>query len=108
VNSQTRENLLKTMRVEAFAFVKYAPFAEQALQTEFQDVKLADRENGVGGKRPEHLAKMTELAGLVGNDDNAVCNTILGGLCEVDRKYRGLAPINPDETDRHGAGGEIS
>jgi hypothetical protein len=108
LNSQTRENRLKTMRVEAFAFVKYAPFAEQALQEEPQDVKLADRENGEGGERPEHLAKITERAGLVGNDYGAVCNSILGGLCEVDRKFRGLATINRDEMDRSAARGEIS
>lgn len=108
MNSQTRKNRLEAIRVETFAFAKYAPFAEQALQEEPRDDQLADRENGEGDERPEHPAKMTELAGLVGNDDNAVCNSILGGLCEVDREYRGLARINPDETDRRGAKGEIS
>jgi hypothetical protein len=106
LNSQTQKNRLKTMCVEEFAFEKYAPFAEQALQPRVEH--LADRENGEGGEQPVHLAKMTELAGLVGNDDDAVCNSTLGKLYEVDRKYRGLATINQDETDHRGTGGEIA
>lgn len=108
MNSQTQKNQLKTMCAEEVASVKYAPLAEHAIQEEPQDEQLADRENGEGGERLAHLAKMTEPAELVGNDDVAVCNSILGGLCEEDRKYRGLASLNRDETDHPAAGGEIS
>lgn len=90
MNLQTRKNLVKAMRSEAFAFVKYTLFAQQARKNGREELaslfeKTAETE------RLEHFAEEAELAWLVGSDDDNLRNAIRGESFEVDTMYREFA-----------------
>lgn len=102
MNPQTRENLLQAMRGEAFAFVKYALFAEQARHNGREDLATLF-EKTAQVERMEHFAELAELAGLVGNDYDNVCYAIRDESYEVNTMYPAFARQAAAAGDEHAA-----
>jgi rubrerythrin len=90
MNLRTQKNLMTAMQGEAFAYVKYMLFADQARKNGHPE--LADLfEKTAQVERFEHLAEEAELAGLVGNDADNLCDAIEGESYEVKTMYREFA-----------------
>ncbi|MFA6243630.1 MAG: ferritin family protein [Candidatus Hydrogenedentales bacterium] len=90
MNPQTRRNLVKAMRGEAFAFVKYTLFAQQARKNGREELATLF-EKTAETERMEHFAEEAELAWLVGTDDDNLRNAIRGESFEVETMYREFA-----------------
>ncbi len=87
---QTRKNVLKALRAEAFAFVKYTLFAQQARESGRDDLaKLFD--DTAQTERLEHFAQQAALIVLVGNDKVNLRNAIRNESYEVETMYREFA-----------------
>ena len=90
MNQRTQKNLMTAMHGEAFAFVKYMLFAEQARKN--GHIVLADLfEKTANIERFEHLAEEAALAGLVGSDADNLSDAIEGELYEVETMYKEFA-----------------
>src|SRR5271157_708060 len=90
MNPQTRNNLLQAMHGEAFAFVKYTLFAQQARKNGREEL-AALFEKTAEVERHEHFAEEADLAGLVGSDADNLRDAIQGESYEVDTMYREFA-----------------
>ena len=90
LNPQTRKNLLRAMHGEAFAFVKYSLFAQQARQNGREELALMF-EKSARLERIQHFAEVAELAGLVGDDYDNLCNSIQGVPDDAGSMYREFA-----------------
>ena len=102
MDPQTRTNLLKAMRGEAFAFVKYTLFAEQARQNGREELaKLY--ESTAKMERFEHFAEEAELAWLVGDDRENLKNAIRGENREVETMYPQFAQQAADAGEEDAA-----
>jgi rubrerythrin len=86
MNAQTRNNLLQAMHGEAFAFVKYTLFAQQARKNGREEIAVLF-EKTAEVERREHFAEEAELAGLVGSDADNLRDAIQGETYEVDKMY---------------------
>ncbi len=102
MNPQTQDNLLQAMRGEAFAFVKYELFADQARQNGREEL-AALFENTAQVERLEHFAELAELAGLVGNDYDNLCNAVHDESYEAESMYREFAAQAAAPGDNHAA-----
>ncbi|MSP13595.1 MAG: rubrerythrin [Chloroflexi bacterium] len=92
MHAKTRENLLAAMHGEAFAYVKYMLFAEQARKHGRKE--LADLfEKTAAMERFEHFAEEAELVHLVGDDDDNLLDAISGETYEVETMYREFADL---------------
>jgi rubrerythrin len=90
MNQRTQKNLVTAMHGEAFAFVKYMLFAEQARKN--GHTVLADLfEKTANIERFEHLAEEAALAGLVGSDADNLSDAIEGESYEVETMYKEFA-----------------
>lgn len=90
LNSKTKKNLHTAMKGEAFAYVKYMLFAEQARKNGHPEI--ADLfENTAKTERFEHFAEEAELAGLIGTDEENLRNAIEGEKYESTTMYRDFA-----------------
>ena len=90
MNPQTREHLLQAMHGEAFAYVRYMLFAEQARRN--GRPALAEMfERTAHIERFEHFAEEAELIGLVGSDEENLRAAIEGEDYEVETMYREFA-----------------
>ena len=90
LHPQTMENLSTAMHGEAFAYVKYMLFADQARQE--GNTELADLfEKTAKTERYEHFAEEAKLAGLVGSDADNLRNAIQGESYESTTMYREFA-----------------
>jgi rubrerythrin len=90
MDPRTRENLLAAMHGEAFAYLKYMLFAEQARKGgNFELAKLFEETANI--ERFEHFAEEAELLGLVGTDEANLRDAIEGESYEVDTMYREFA-----------------
>jgi rubrerythrin len=86
LDQTTRENLLTAMHGEAFAYVKYLLFAEQARKN--GNKKLADLfEKTADVERFEHFAEEAHLLGLVGGDVENLEDAIKGESYEIETMY---------------------
>src|ERR1019366_10440835 len=82
----TRENLVTAMHGEAFAYVKYMLFAEQARKN--GNKKLADLfEKTADVERFEHFAEEAHLLGLVRGDIENLADAIKGESYEIETMY---------------------
>ncbi len=87
MNARTRENLLTSMRGEAFAYAKYLLFAEHARKTgRFELARLF--EETARTELFEHFAEEAELAGIVGGDVENLRDAIGGESYEIETMYR--------------------
>jgi rubrerythrin len=90
VNTTTRENLLASMRGEAFAHAKYTLYAEQARRNGHE--ALAELyEQTANVELHEHFKEEAELAGLPGTDADNLRDAIGGESYEVETMYREFA-----------------
>ena len=87
---QTRENLMKAMHCEAFAFAKYMLFARQARRNGREELATLF-EKTAETERVEHFAEEAELACLLGNDADNLRNAIQSEIYEVDWLYHDFA-----------------
>ena len=86
LNQKTLDDLSTAMHGEAFAYVKYALYAEHARKS--GNKELADLfEKTAHTERFEHLAEEGQLAGLVGSDSDNLRDAIEGESYEVDIMY---------------------
>ena len=86
MNKETRENLLNAMRGEAFAYVKYMLFAEDARKKGHEG--LADLfERTAKVERFEHFKELAELIDLVGPVTENLRDAMEGELYEVETLY---------------------
>lgn len=86
LDPKTLDNLLTAMHGEAFAYVKYLLFAEQARMNGKKD--LADLfEKTAKTERFEHFAEEAQVAGLVGSDTDNLQDALKGESYEVDTMY---------------------
>lgn len=86
LDQTTRENLLTAMHGEAFAYVKYMLFAEQARKN--GNKKLADLfEKTADVERFEHFSEEAHLLGLVGGDFENLADAIKGESYEIETMY---------------------
>ncbi len=89
-NQKTLENLHTAMKGEAFAYLKYSLYAEQARKSGHPEI--ADMfENAAKVERFEHFAEEAELAGLVGTDEENLRDAIEGENYEATTMYREFA-----------------
>lgn len=89
-NRQTMENLHTAMKGEAFAYVKYTLYAEQARKNGHPEI--ADLfENAAKVERYEHFAEEAELAELVGTDEENLRDAIQGETYESTKMYKDFA-----------------
>lgn len=63
---KTRENLASSLRGEAFAYVRYSLYAEQARKEGYEDIAKMFEKIAVQ-ERMEHLAEFVQIYGLVGD-----------------------------------------
>lgn len=90
MNQQTLQNLSTAMHGEAFAYVKYLLFAEQARRT--GQPELADLfEKTAKTERFEHFAEEASLAGTVGSNAANLRDAIKGENYEATTMYREFA-----------------
>jgi len=87
---QTRKNLLTAMHGEAFAFVKYSLFAQQARQNGREALATLFEETA-HVERFEHFAEEAELCGVISNDSDNLRDAIQGESYEVETMYREFA-----------------
>jgi rubrerythrin len=86
LDPKTLDNLLTAMHGEAFAYVKYLLFAEQARMNGKKE--LADLfEKTANTERFEHFAEEAQVAGLVGSDTDNLQDALKGESYEVDTMY---------------------
>jgi rubrerythrin len=86
LDKTTRDNLLIAMHGEAFAYVKYLLFADQARKN--GNKKLADLfEKTADVERFEHFAEEARLVGLVGGDVENLEDAIKGESYEIENMY---------------------
>ena len=87
MNATTRENLLASMRGEAFAHAKYTLYAEQARRN--GQNALADLfEQTAKVELHEHFKEEAELAEFLGSDADNLRDAISGESFEVETMYR--------------------
>ncbi len=87
LNHKTLQNLHTAMKGEAFAYLKYSLYAEQARKNGHPEI--ADMfENAAKAERFEHFAEEAELAGLVGTDEENLRDAIQGENYEATTMYR--------------------
>ena len=90
MDTTTRENLLSSMRGEAFAHAKYTFYAEQARRNGREALaELFERTANV--ELQEHFKEEAELAGLLGSDEENLRDAIAGESYEVETMYREFA-----------------
>jgi rubrerythrin len=90
LSDKTRENLMKSMQGEAFAFVKYSLYAEQARKDGLTEVAAAF-ETAASAERLEHFAEFAQIYGLVGNTKDNLREAIRGEMEESTSIYPGFA-----------------
>lgn len=90
IAEQTKQNLSTAMHGEAFAYVKYMLYAEQARRTG-QPELAALFEKTAHTERFEHFAEEAELAGLVGTNEENLRDAIKGESYEVTTMYKQFA-----------------
>jgi rubrerythrin len=92
LSPQTRENLLKAMHGEAFAYAKYMAYANQARKN--GNTMLADLfEQTAKVERLEHFNEMAQLVGLVGTDIDNLKDAIQGETQETQTMYPHFAEL---------------
>lgn len=85
-DQQTRNNLTTAMHGEAFAYVKYLLYAEQARKS--GNKELADLfEQTANTERFEHFTEEARLVGLIGSDADNLKDAIKGESYEIDTMY---------------------
>ena len=86
MNEQTKENLLKAMHGEAFAYAKYMLFAEHARKKGLKNLaNLFEKTAKV--ERLEHFREEAELVGLVGTDADNLKDAMKGESYEIETMY---------------------
>ncbi len=90
LSEQTQQNLSTAMHGEAFAYVKYMLFAEEARRSG-QPELAALFEKTAQTERFEHFAEEAKLAGLVGSSEDNLRDAIKGESYEVAMMYRQFA-----------------
>jgi rubrerythrin len=86
LDQKTMDNLSIAMHGEAFAYVKYLLYAEQARKN--GNKELADLfEKTANTERFEHFAEEAHLAGLVGRDAENLEDAVQGESYEIDSMY---------------------
>lgn len=86
LNKETVANLSTAMHGEAFAFAKYMLYAQHARKSGNKDV--ADLfEKAAHTERFQHFAEESQLAGLVGSDEDNLRDAIKGESYEVQTMY---------------------
>ncbi len=99
---QTRRNLNTAMHGEAFAYVKYMLYAEQARKNGHPEL-AALFESTAKTERFEHFAEEAELAGLVGSDEDNLRDAIAGESYEVKTMYPDFADLASSHEDSDAA-----
>jgi rubrerythrin len=95
---QTRADLAKAMRGEAFAHVSYRLYADQARREGLTSV--ADLfERTAATERDEHFAESAAKAGLVGDDATNLRAAISGEHYEANTMYPGFARQAAEDGD---------
>ncbi len=90
MNAKVREDLLTSMRGEAFAYAKYMLFARHAQR--LGKLELARLfEKTAETELFEHFAEEAELADLVGADVDNLRDAIGGESYEIETMYREFA-----------------
>jgi len=90
MNPQTQQNLSTAMHGEAFAYVKYLLYAQEARRT--GNTQLADLlEKTAKTERFEHFAEEAQLAILVRNNSANLEDAIKGESYETETMYREFA-----------------
>ncbi|GGM50516.1 hypothetical protein GCM10011608_39290 [Micromonospora sonchi] len=85
-SGQTQENLLATLRGEAFAYARYIAYADQARAT--GRLRLARLwENTASQELGEHFAEAANLYGLVGDNETNLRTAIAGEQHEATTMY---------------------
>lgn len=87
---KTMVNLHTAMKGEAFAYLKYTLYAEQARKNGHPEIAEAF-ENAAKMERFEHFAEEAELAGLVGTDEENLRDAIQGETYEAETMYKNFA-----------------
>ena len=86
MNEQTKENLLKAMHGEAFAYAKYMLFEEHARKKGLKGLaNLFEKTANV--ERLEHFREEAELLGLVGADADNLKDAMKGESYEIETMY---------------------
>lgn len=92
LSPQTRENLLKAMHGEAFAYAKYMAYASQARKNGNTIVaELFEQTANV--EHLEHFNEMAQLAGLAGTDTDNLKDAIQGETQESQTMYPHFAEL---------------
>ncbi len=86
MNATTRENLLASMRGEAFAHAKYTLYAEQARRNGNEALAVLF-EQTAKVELHEHFKEEAELAGFLGGDADNLRDAIGGERYEVEKMY---------------------
>ena len=87
---QTQQNLSTAMHGEAFAYVKYLMYAQEARRT--GNTQLAALlEKTAKTERFEHFAEEAQLAGVVGTNSANLEDAIKGESYETETMYREFA-----------------
>ena len=90
MDALTRENLVASMRGEAFAHAKYVLYAEQARRNGHESLaRLFEQTADV--ELHEHFKEEADLAGLLGSDADNLRDAIGGEAYEVETMYREFA-----------------
>lgn len=83
---ETRLNLILAMQGEAFAYLKYLLFAEEAART--GQTQLADLFTRVANEeKNEHFVELAQLRKLVGSSRENLNNAIAGEKYEAEQLY---------------------
>ncbi|HEX9038102.1 MAG TPA: ferritin family protein [Ktedonobacterales bacterium] len=90
MNAKTRENLLTSLRGEAFAYAKYMLFAERARRSGRPEIATLFEETA-RTELSEHFAEEAELARLAGDDLVNLRDALGGESYEVETMYREFA-----------------
>lgn len=86
LSAKVRESLITSLRGEAFAYVKYNLYAEQARKEGLTAVAEAF-ESAARKERQEHFKEFAELYGLVGNTKDNLRDAIRGENEESTSTY---------------------
>jgi rubrerythrin len=86
LDQETLDNLSTAMHGEAFAYVKYLLYAEQARKSGNKEL-VELYEKTASTERFEHFAEQAQLAGLVGSDADNLKDAIKGESYEIDIMY---------------------
>jgi rubrerythrin len=90
IHESTRKDLEDAMKGEAFAYLKYLAFAEQARKDGHPDIAdQFERTARVEGE--EHFAEHAKLAGLVRSDAENLADAIKGENYEATTMYPDMA-----------------